>query len=248
VSVQDWQIVLPTGVTVGAGTSVNIVEITGLRDMAPLRSGDVARAQADGSYSGLNLLGERAVTIKWDITLAPSIETAIQTLSAGWQNVPDPAAVTMTSGDWLRQQAGVGTAKPVSMLQIKLPGRAAPLYLFGRPTKFSLPINTDYQFGKVQIVTEWVSADGVLYDGSVVTGQSGLPSPTSGLSWPASFPWTFGHSTGGSIALNNTGSYAAMPLIVLYGPMSYPTITNQNTGEFMKLSIVMGVTDTVVSR
>jgi len=40
----------------------------------------------------------------------------------------------MTAGDWLRQNAGIGTIKPVSMLQIQLPNRTYPLYLFGRPT------------------------------------------------------------------------------------------------------------------
>jgi hypothetical protein len=187
------------------------------------------------------------VTFKWELTLAPGgVENALQTLAAGWQNIPDPSTVCMGAGDWLRQQASVGTIKPVSMLQIKLPGRPYPLYLFGRATKYSPPIDLNYQFGQVQVTSEWTSPDGAIYDGNLVNGTAGLPSPTSGMSWPASWPWTFGASTGGTISLNNTGSYPARPVFVLQGPLSYPTISNQNTGQFMKLNIVLGATDVVV--
>jgi hypothetical protein len=247
VSVQDWQIVLPTGVTVGAGTAVNIMGVDGLRDLTGLRSGDIPRAQSDGVYPGLNLLGERPVTIKWELTLAPGgVENALQILAAGFQNVPDPSTVCMTAGDYLRQQAGVGAIKPVSMLQVKLPGRAAPFFLFGRPTKHTVPIDLNYQFGQVHPVSEWTSSDGTIYDGTVVTGTVGLPTPSTGLAWPAPFPWTFGASTGGSITLNNTGAYAARPVFILQGPLSYPTISNQNTGQFIKLNIVLGASDVVV--
>lgn len=246
-TIQNWQIILPTGVTVGAGTGINLLGIDGLRDLAGVRSGDTPRAQSDGTYPGLNLLGERPVTFKWELTLAPGgVEAALQTLAAGFQNVGDPSTVCMTAGDYLRQQAGAGTTKPVSMMQVKLPGRTYPFYLFGRPTKYSVPINTDYQYGRVQPVSEWTSSDGAIYDGNVVTGTVGLPSPTAGMSWPASFPWTFGASTGGSVSLNNTGAYAAKPVFVLQGPLSYPAISNQSTGQFIKLNIVLGASDTVV--
>lgn len=245
-TVSAWQIQLPTGTVVGAGTSVNIVSIAGLRDLAALRTSDQPKAQSDGVYPGMNRLGERSVQIVWDVTLASGgVESALQTLAAAFQNIPDPASVCMTAGDYLRQQAGVGTTKTVSMLQIQLPVRSKPLYLFGRPTKYSPPIDNNYQYGKVQIATEWVSADGVIYDGTVVTGNAGLPAPTSGMSFPASFPWTFGSSSGGSFSMNNTGSYPAKPFFLINGPISYPVLTNTNTGEFIALDIALASGDTL---
>lgn len=243
-TVSAWQIQLPTGTVVGAGTSVNIVSIIGLRDLAGVRGSDQPRAQSDGVYAGLNQLGERAVQIVWDVTLASGgVESALQTLAAAYQNVADPASVCMTAGDWLRQQAGVGTSKTVSMLQIQLPNRSVPFYLFGRPTKYSPPIDLNYQYGKVQIATEWSSPDGVIYDGTLVSGNAGLPSPTSGMSWPASFPWTFGSSSGGSFSLNNTGAYPAKPFFKINGPISYPVLTNTNTGAFIALDIPLASGD-----
>jgi hypothetical protein len=244
VTVSAWQIQLPTGTVVGAGTNVNIVSITGLRDLGGLRTSDQPRAQSDGTYPGLNQLGERAVQIVWDVTLATGgVESALQTLAAAYQNIADPGSVCMTAGDYLRQQASVGTNKPVSMLQIQLPNRTYPFYLFGRPTKYNPPIDLNYQYGKIQIATEWSSADGVIYDGHVVSASAGLPSPTSGMSWPASFPWTFGSSSGGSFSLNNTGAYPAKPFFVINGPISYPVLTNTNTGAFMALDIPLASGD-----
>lgn len=231
---------------VGAGTSVNLLSISGLRDLSSIRSGDDSRPQADGSYAGMNYLGERVVTIKWELTLAAGAETALQTLAAGFQNVADPAAVCMTAGDYLRQQAGIGITKTVSSLQVQLPGRTYPLLVFGRPTKHAVPIDLDYQWGRVQPVSEWTSPDGVIYDANVLSASTGLPSPTSGMSWPASFPWTFGSSSGGSLSLNNTGNYPAKPLFVIRGPVSYPKITNTNTGQYMYLNIVLGASDALV--
>lgn len=248
-SFTSWQVQLSTGVTVGAnsGTGINLTGITGLRDLDGVRSGDAARGQSDGYYPGLNLLGERKTVISWDLTMAPGgVEAALQILAAGFQNVPDPSLVCMTSGDYLRQVAGVGVQNPVSWLQFQLPGRAQPLVLFGRATKYSPPIDIDYQYGKVAVQTEWTSPDGVIYDSIIESGTSGLPSPASGMSWPASWPWTWGASTGGGFSLANPGNYPAYPVFVLQGPLSYPIITNSNTGQSMQLGVTLGASDVMV--
>jgi hypothetical protein len=35
-------------------------------------------------------------------------------------------------------------------------------------------------------------------------------------------------------------------VFVLQGPLSYPTVSNQSTGQFIKLNLVLGATDVVV--
>ncbi|WP_284984310.1 phage tail domain-containing protein [Arthrobacter sp. efr-133-TYG-118] len=236
-----------TGTVVGAGAAgISLLSVTGLRDLSGLRTGDAPRALADGSYPGLNYLDERVVTIKWDLTLASGLETALQVLAAGFQNVADPSSICMTSGDFLRQVAGVGATKPVSSLQFQLPGRTSPLVTFGRPTKHVVPIDLNYQWGQTQPASEWTSADGEVYDATVISAATSLPSPTSGMAWPAAFPWTFGSSSGGSMQLNNTGNYAAKPLFMIQGPVSYPKITHTNSGQTMYLNIVLGAADILI--
>lgn len=247
IPLQDYQVQLPTGAIVGAGTNVGLTSISGLRDLAALRSGDANRGQSDGAFGGLNLLGERPVQIQWELTTPTGgVETGLQTLAAAFQNIQDPSTVCMTGGDYLRQVAGVGAQLPVSMLQFQLPGRPYPLVLFGRPSKYNPPIDQNYQYGRVQAASEWTSPDGVIYDLNVQQDSCGLPTPAAGLSWPAAWPWTWGASTSGGLSLNNPGSYQAAPLFVLRGPMSYPIIGNNNTGAFIKLNMALAATDVVV--
>lgn len=240
-----YQVQLASGTIAGAGTSIGLKSISGLRDLPATRYQDQDRGQADGSYPGTSYLGERVLQIVWELTLATNLEGTLTSLAAGFQNVTDPASVVMTGGDFLLQQAGFLTGKPVSAITVQLPNRTSPFIVFGRPTKYNVPIDTDYQFGRVNVTSEWTSPDGLLYDGTLVTGSCGLPTPQVGLSWPAAFPWSFGSSTGGNISLNNTGSYPTPPLLVLKGPLSYPRITNANTGEYMDLNIVLGASDTL---
>lgn len=244
-----YQVQLPTGTIAGAGTSIGLKSISGLRDLPATRYQDQNRGQADGAYPGTSYLGERILQIVWELTLATNLEGTLTSLAAGFQNIADPASVVMTGGDYLLQQSGAGNAgKPVSALTIQLPNRANPFTVFGRPSKYNAPIDTDYQYGRVNVSSEWTSPDGILYDGTVISsGPIGLPSPTSGLAFPAAFPWSFGSSTGGTATLNNTGSYPTPPLLVINGPLSYPQITNQTTGEYLSLNIVLGSSDTLTA-
>lgn len=247
-SLLPFQIVLPTGTLAGAYTDLGILEIRGLRDLDGLRTDDEPRGQADGLQPGMNRLGNRVVTIKWELTLATGgVEAALQLLAAAYQNVPDPDDVVLTGGEFLRQMAGVGDpSKPVSALYVQLPGRTLPLVVFGRPLKYTPPIDRDYQWGQVVVGTQWDSPDGLLYDGTVISDTVGLPASSGGLAWPAAFPWAFGDSSGGAVNLFNSGEYPARPLTVLRGPVNWPTVANANTGEYIRLNMALGVDDTVV--
>ena len=245
-SLQNYQIQLPNGTVLGAGTDVNVQAIRGLRALAGVRTGDQPKAQQDGAYPGYNLLGSRTVQIDWRI-IRPSgtVEAAIQELSAGWQNVIDPSTVNLRAGDLLRQYA-LGTSTPTSSLQIQLPNRPYPLLVFGRPTKMDLPVDTSFQWGDITIPTEFTCTDGLLYDANIVTGNCGLPNPTSGLTFNATFNATFGASSGGSFTLNNTGLYTTPPVFMIQGPCTNPSIINQTTGAQVKLNTTLGASDTVI--
>ncbi|GGH93715.1 phage tail domain-containing protein [Arthrobacter liuii] len=235
-----------TSSTFGAGTDIGLIGITGLRDLPGIRQGNVNRGQKDGALPGLNFVGERTVGINYQITRAStSTEAALASVTAAHQNVTDPATICMTAGDYLRQKAGIGTAKPVYGAMVQLPTRANPLIFFGRPVRFNAPITPDYQYGRVDIATEWNCPDGLLYDNTVISASCGLPNPTSGMTFPATFDLKFGASAGGNIQLNNTGSYQTAPYFTITGPVSYPIITNQTTGQQIKLNIVIGQGDTL---
>lgn len=247
VNLSPYQVyVSSTGTILGAGTDIALISTTGLRDLPAIREGNVNRGQRDGALPGLNLIGERRVGVNYQITRTTGgTEAALATATAAHQNVADPSTICMMGGDYLRQQAGVGATKPVYSAMIQLPNRANPLIFFGRPVRFNAPIDTDYQYGRINITTEWSCPDGLLYDNTLITGSCGLPNPTSGMTFPALFNVTFGASSGGSFQLNNTGSYATAPFFTITGPVSYPIIYNQTTGQQIKLNITLAAGDTL---
>lgn len=243
-----YQLQMPNGTVLGAGTGVELAGITGLLDMPSIRQQDTARGQQDGFVAGMNYVGERIVTVTYQITRLPSgtvPETYRALAAAAHKNVKDPSSVAMSSGEYLRQIAGVGASKPVNAVQVQLPSRGNPLMFFGRVTKYSTPLDLNYGYGQMNVISEWTCPDGLLYDGAVSTDSCGLPNPTSGLTFPASAPFVFGASTGGSISLDNTGTYETSPFFVIIGPCTYPTISNTATGEQITLDLTLGASDVV---
>lgn len=238
VALQDYQVQLPDGTVVGAGTPIGLDSITGLRSLAPVRSGDAPRPQTDGTVLGLSLLGARAVVFTFRLAApAGGLEAALATLAANWTNVRDPDTVAMTGASYLTGLAAPG-GKPVSALYVKLPGRTLPLMLLGKPSKYDVPIDANYQYEYVLVTCEWTIPDGALYDaGAVSSGATPLGQATSGLSWPAPFPWSFGHSTGGTAFVTNAGAYDARLLIKFTGSVNRPRLTDMATGRYIQINL-----------
>jgi hypothetical protein len=246
VALQDYQVQLPDGTVVGAGTAVGLKSIDGLRSLPDDRDADSPRGQQDGSNVGQSFLSDRSVVFEFEVfDPAGGLEAALQSVSRNWQNIQDPGDVVLTVGDYLSQLASGGT-RPVSALQVQLPGRTAPLLLLGRPKRFRTPVDADYQFRKARITAEWKVPDGVLYDVGVKSANCGLPSPVSGLTFPETPPFTFGTSSGGSVVLTNGGAYDAFPVFAVAGPCYRPVITKGSTGQFIRLNINLLAGDLLV--
>ena len=242
---QNYQIQLPDGTVLGAGTAVGYLEATGLRGAGNLRSADEDRAGVDGMAPGMSLLTSRTVGVKWLIA-APSIgaEAALQLLTNNWQNTVDPSTIILTARDYLLQQASGGT-KPVSMLQFQLPGRSVPLLAFGKPGKMAPPVNSSYQFNWLEVDSDWTVLDGKIYDATVNTVTVGLPSSLGGAAFPWSFPINFGPSTGGTLQVANGGKYPAKPVFKFTGPVTNPKVSN-TSGQYIRVNLTLGAGDVVL--
>ncbi|WP_229232956.1 phage distal tail protein [Sinomonas cyclohexanicum] len=79
----------------------------------------------------------------------------------------------------------------------------------------------------------------------MTSASCGLQNPTSGGTFPATFNYTFGASSGGSITLNNTGLYNTPPYLVVKGPCQNPAITNNGTGQYIRLNTTLTGADTL---
>lgn len=234
----NYQVQLPDGTVVGAGTTLGLLEVKGLRGASPARSADVDRAGLDGMIPGMSLLTGRSVSIKWLVADPSGVENELQWLANNWQNTTDPSTIVMTARDYLLQTAS-GGSRPVSALQFQLPGRAVPLLVLGKPGKLDPPVNSQYQFGWLEVDSDWTVPDGKIYDAGVNTATATLPSSLGGASFPWHFPVNFGPSTGGTIQVANGGKYPAKPVFKVVGPVTNPKIGNPATGQFVRVNLAL---------
>jgi len=245
-ALSDYQIQLPDGAIVGAGQPVGLLETTGLRDLANLRSADVDAGQADGSVPGLSYATKRAVQFKFLIASpGGGAEAAYAPLSRNWQNIRDPSTVVLTAGSYLSQLAAGGT-RPVSGVQVQLPGRAAPVLLLGRPSKLGLPVDRTYQFGWWEIAAEWSVPDGLIYGAVPNIATAYGMQVSKGAPFPWVFPVVFPPSTGGTVTAINAGSYPAKPVYRITGPVTTPRISNPATGQAIQINLTIGPGDLLI--
>lgn len=214
------------GLTFGPGTDIQVVEWDGLRELPGIRSGDQARPRGDGSFAGLNYLGERVITLKLSVTVTQTpFETVIANLASVFQSTSSPSAL-----------------QPFFFM---LPGWTTPRQVTARPTKASIPVDLEYNFHKASPLVELTCPDPLIYDVQPQTALTGLPAPSAGLTFPVAFPVTFGASAGGSLAVTNTGNYPTAPVFTITGPCTNPSITLSSGGS-MSFNLTLSSSDTLV--
>lgn len=223
----DYQITYQ-GLTVGAGTVWPIAQVSGLEDLPPIRSGDQARAYAHGEVPGLDLAAGRNIVL--DLLV---FDSGTGDFAA---NVERLKAITVPQGT-------------ETELVFTLPGRN-PRALMCRPRRRQLPIDLEYSFRYGHASIELHATDPRIYDESSTSATIGLPSASSGLTFPATAPFVFGSTgTGGTAVFTNAGNFPAPWVAQIAGPVVNPVITLQATGQAVTLngSIATGETVTIDS-
>jgi hypothetical protein len=214
------------GLNFGPGTNVQLVKIEGLRDTTSQASGDTPLPRLDGVAPGINTLGERVLVLTFAV-FAPSVpfETVIASIATAFQPISNPSAQLV--------------------LQFQLPGWASPRQVTGRPGHGGIPIDLDFQYNVAQsFAIELVCSDPLIYDSTLQTNSAGLPSPTAGLTFPATPNFVFGASTGGSFQVTNLGNYPAPFQITITGPCTNPLITLGS--QFLGFTVTLGASDSLV--
>lgn len=241
---QNYQLQLPDGTITGAGQPVGFTGITNLRGSGEYRDADEDVPDGDGSIPGFSYVSGKTVGITFTmVDPAGGMEAGLASLTRNWQNLTDPGAAALRAGDYLL--AITQGTTPTSALQVQLPGRAVPLLAIGRPGKLDVPVDTNYQYGYIEVPAEWSVPDGLTYDATVNGVTANLPQATSVASFPLAFPINWGTSSGGQLTAVNAGNYPAKPVFVITGPVTNPKITDTTTGLFFKLNLTLQRGDTV---
>lgn len=218
---EDWQYDLG-GVVIGAGTSVQVIETTGL-GRPPVRESDVDQPSMDGQFAGPDYFAARQIQFDAAIKI-PGNPAACHDMVAQLQAVTDPASVRLVGGQGMT-------------LRIKRPGRPVK-----RLTVRARKLDPEYRqviHGYVPLDIELLAHDPTFYADEQSTTELPLGWLTGGgFAAPVTAPI---YVQDGTVAadrpgwVTNQGTADAWPILRVTGPCANVTITNVATGRSLAL-------------
>lgn len=212
------------GLTFGEGTSVAVVESDGFDDLPPVRAADLSKSNAHGSFAGLDLLGERTMTL----TLA---------LLSG-----DRVAY-----DALVQRVVVAFSVQATELPL-LCGDGGDRLIWCRPRKVTLPRKREHHGAIIPDgMVELAAVDPRIYAATPSPLTTGLSATSGGMTFNATFPLGFGSAgVGGAITATNAGAFPTDWVATIAGPVVNPVLDNLTTGQSIALAITLNSGDSLV--
>jgi hypothetical protein len=233
----DFQIQLgpdSSGLLLGAGTPYDVIELDGWDDMPGLSTTDVDRPAQPGAWAGamypqprvLNLTLVVSGTVN-GIGTPSSAQYAANV--AALRKATNPGADTTAESPFVVQLAGTQLQANVRCQQRVMPitqGYASP--------------------GLDRATLQLVATDPRRYAPTVQSASCGLASTSGGLTYPITYPLTWGTTTSGSLTINNGGDVATPPTLTITGPGTTPAIIRQDTGQVLQFDLTLGSTDVLV--
>jgi hypothetical protein len=221
------------GLTFGGPTgNVSIVDLTGLEDLADIGSSDTPRPRDVGMLTGLDFPNGRTVIADLEIVASTGLTLA--------QSVDVAKAAFLPSPD----------TNPIQMLPLvfQLPGQAARL-VNCRVRKRTTPVNVAYAGGLASMQVQFYASDPRIYAATASSGSCALPTPSSGFTFPVTFPLTFGGTSGsgGQIVATNAGVYPTRMVATVTGPCTSPSIQNATNGTVWATTAVLNTGDVLVA-
>lgn len=221
IELTDWQYDIG-GVVIGADTTVQVLETTGL-GRPPVRDSDVDQPSMDGQFSGPDYWAGRQVQIDAAIKI-PGNPGACHDMVAALQAATDPAAVRLVGGQGLT-------------FRMKRPGRPVK-----RMTVRARKLDPEYRqviHGYVPLDLELLAHDPTFYADSESVTELPLGWLTGGgFAAPITAPI---YVQDGTVAadrpgwITNNGDADAWPILRVTGPCANVTITHVASGRSLAL-------------
>jgi len=211
-----------SSVLMGTGTDFDVVDIRGL-GMPSVRSNDIDRLDADGTItSRKELLQGRTINIKVIVRGNPGDD-----LDASCTELLRACQVNDSAGK-LSFQFPVGFGTTTTSEDVRFVD-----CFVRRVTKQVLASNSS---GAIPHFIQFECQDPVIKRLTQNSETVTLSSFSGGTTFNETFNLTFG--TGSSLAqtINNAGNYKAHPTVRFNGPVTAPQITNNTSGETIKLA------------
>lgn len=216
------------GLTFGGPSDyVQVKTVQGWLSLPDVSSGDQKRPRADGMLMGLDLLGGRTIGLNLEIVPAPglTLTDSIDVVGSAFQIMRDAEMP----------------------LELSLPGVYGDKLSYCRTRKRAVDIDVEYSAGLATMAVQLSASDPLLYSATLHSLSTPLRTPNSGMTFPATFPLTFGGSTGsgGTITPSNAGNFESFGRAVITGPCISPRVQNSNTNEVLSLDITLASGDSL---
>jgi Phage tail protein len=202
-TLSDWQFSFNNAVALGPGTNLEITKLEGI-DMPAVRSGDAGRPRDHGAFAGLDVMGEREITIQGDL------HNKTGTFSEAWQEV---SAGTVPGGS-IQYPLFFNTTTWGTLTTLV------------RVRKRNMPVDITFTLGNLAKVTLLFAGLDPRWYGE--TKQVTVNPPTiTGFSWPIYWPLSWGGGKySGQASITNAGNIETRPILTVEGPCVNPTIIN----------------------
>lgn len=221
---RDFQIDFD-GLLMGAGTPYGVFGWGGFLDMPSIRSQNISRPRRRGTFLTPDYDDGKVYDVDFDITATGSVA------------FPD-AIAALAAGTYPQE-----TLRP---LRFRLPGLGIRSTLV-QCRRRVIPVDLGYEFGLSQKgALQWFAPDARQYGPGVLL-PTGLRTGGTGITYPLSYPLSYGvPPTGGRVTFTNGGSAATEPVITVTGPFAYGfEITYVETGQRLRYTAAVG-TDLVL--
>lgn len=225
-SLSAWGMNFNNALSMGPGTNLELTGIEGI-DMPTVRTGDAGRARDHGAFAGLDLMGEREITLKGDL------HNRTGTFSEAWEEC---ANATVPGG----------TIQYPLFLNTTTWGTLATL---ARVRKRQMPVDITFTLGNLAKVTFLFASTDPRWYGPTQQLSVKPPASVGGFTWPLKWnlKWGGGGYTG-ALAVPNAGNIETRPILTVEGPCANPSIQNATApgGPTLSFDLTLGAGEKLV--
>lgn len=195
--------------------------VEGLVGLPELRTSDRALLARNGMRPGTDRAGGRTIALELEVVAyaADEFSAALEALKLAFR---------------------VGPEVPLSFRQYGVAGGAVAR-VYARARRLSVVIDHEFQALTAMVQAELFATDPLIYaEAEQSIGTVLAAGASSGLTFPLTYPRTYGLETGdGRVSVSNVGNTSAPWVAVIVGPAINPIVENVTTGEAIKLNIVL---------
>lgn len=225
-SLSAWQMNFNNALSMGPGTKLELTGLEGI-DMPAVRSGDAGRPRDHGAFAGLDVMGEREITIKGDL------HNPTGTFAEAWEECSNATVPG-------------GTVQYPLFFDTPTWGMLATLV---RVRKRNMPVDYTFTQGNLAKVTFLFAGTDPRWYGATQRLSVKPPAAVGGFTWPLKWnlKWGGGGYTG-ALAVTNAGNIETRPILTVEGPCVNPSIQNASApgGPTISFNLTLGAGEKLV--